>query len=206
MVTRTVHLAGAWFLLLTMGVFASAQNAPVTPTVAHPSAAAVSSRLSDLPESEGAKGEEGKETHPHHKVPPHESATDKKDDALQTTIHRHLDVNQQPSFAGVSANGFIPPDPNIAVGPNHIVQVVNVQIGVFDKATGTMHAGYPKTLSSLWGPLGGDCATQNAGDPIAQYDAVANRWLITQLGSLNPPYSQCIAVSQTSDPTGAYYL
>ena len=206
MLNRTAHLTGALLLLLTMGVFASAQNAPLPPTVSHPSASAVSSRLSDLPESESAEGEEPKETHPHHQVPPHESATDKNDDALQTTIHKNLDVNQQPSFAGVGSNGYIPPDPNIAVGPNHIVQVVNVQIGVFDKASGAMHTGYPKTLSSLWAPLSGDCATQNAGDPIAQYDAGADRWLITQLGSLSPPFSQCIAVSQSSDPTGQYNL
>ena len=101
MVNRTAHIAGALFLLLTMGVFASAQNAPVPPTVSHPSASAVSSRLSDLPESEGAEGEEAIETHPHHHVPPHESATDKNDDALQTTIHKNLDVDRQPSFAGV---------------------------------------------------------------------------------------------------------
>src|SRR5712691_1778638 len=205
-VNRSAHLAGAFVLLLPTGVFASAKNAPVTPTVSHPSASAVSSRLSDLPESEGAKGEAEKETHPHHKVPPHESATDKNDDARQTTIHRDLHVNRQPSFPGVGTNGFIPPDPNIAVGPRHIVQAVNVQIGVFDKASGTMLTGYPKKLSSLWAPLGGDCATQNAGDPIAQYDAVADRWLITQLGSLSAPFSQCIAVSQSSDPTGQYNL
>jgi hypothetical protein len=203
---RTARLAGVLVLLLTTGVFASAQNAPVTPTVSQPSASAVSSRLSDLPESEGAKGEAEKETHPHHQVPPHESATDKNDDARQTTVHRDLDVNRQPGFPGVGSNGYIPPDPNMAVGPNHIVQIVNVQVAVFDKASGTMHAGYPKTLGSLWSPLGGDCATQNAGDPIAQYDAAADRWLITQLGSLSPPYSQCIAVSQTNDPTGAYNL
>ncbi len=203
---RTAYLAGALVLLLATGGFASAQNAPVSPTVSHPSASAVSSRLTDLPESEGQKGDAEKETHSHRHVPPHESATDKNDDALQTTIHRDLNVNRQPSFPGVGANGFIPPDPNMAVGQNHIVQAVNVQIGVFDKASGAMLTGYPKTLSSLWAPLGGDCATQNAGDPIAQYDAVADRWLITQVGSLSPPFSQCIAVSQSSDPTGQYNL
>jgi hypothetical protein len=206
MVNRTAHTAGAIILLLMTGVFASAQNAPVTPAVSHPSASAVSSRLSDLPKSEDGKGKGGKETHPHHQLPPHESATDKNDDALQTTIHQDLDVDRQPSFPGVGFNGLIPPDPNMAVGRNHIVQVVNVQIGVFDKASGAMLPNYPKPLSSLWTPLGGACATQNAGDPIAQYDAVADRWLITQLGSLSPPYSQCIAVSQTNDPSGAYYL
>ena len=43
-----------------------------------------------------------------------------------------------------------------------------------------------------------------------QYDNLADggagRWLITQPGVRSPPYSECIAVSATSDPTGAYYL
>ena len=209
MLDRPIHVIGALVLLLMAGAFAFAQNPPLTPTVSHPEASAVSPRLSDLPDSNHSKGEAEKETHPHHQLPPHGSAGSNygdRDDTLQTTIHRHLDVDQPPSFPGVGTNGYIPPDPNIAVGPTRIVQVVNVEIGVFDKTNGAMLAGYPKTLSSLWAPLGGSCATQNAGDPIAQYDAAADRWLITQLGSLVAPYSQCIAVSQTNDPTGAYNL
>src|SRR5713226_4878674 len=190
-------------------VSAGAQNPPGTPTVIYPSASAVSSRLSDLRESDHSQRGERKETHPHRQLPPHGSTEGNHsdhDDALQTSIHRHLDVDQAPSFPGVGENGYIPPDPNIAVGPTNIVQAVNVEIGVFDKASGTMLAGYPKTLASLWAPLPGTCGTQNSGDPIAQYDVLAGRWVITQLGSLSAPYSECIAVSQTSDPTGAYNL
>ena len=190
-------------------VSAGAQNPPGTPTVIYPSASAVSSRLSDLRESDHSHRGERKETHAHRQVPPHGSGGGNHsdhDDALQTSIHRHLTVNQPPSFPGVGENGYIPPDPNIAVGPNHIVQAVNVEIGVFDKASGTMLAGYPKTLASVWAPLPGTCGTQNSGDPIAQYDALADRWVITQLGSLSAPYAECIAVSQTNDPTGAYNL
>ena len=39
-----------------------------------------------------------------------------------------------------------------------------------------------------------------------QYDKGADRWLITQLGNTSAPYSECLAVSQTNDPAGAYYL
>ena len=39
-----------------------------------------------------------------------------------------------------------------------------------------------------------------------QYDNLADRWLITQPGDRNAPYSQCIAVSVGSDPTKQYYL
>jgi hypothetical protein len=82
---------------------------------------------------------------------------------------------------------------------------------VFDK-TGKLITG-PVSLSSLWSSLpgGGGCATNNAGDPVVQYDASAvngeGRWLVTQLGSTSgPTYSECIAVSQTNNPNGAYYL
>jgi hypothetical protein len=77
-------------------------------------------------------------------------------------------------------------------------------MAVFNKS-GTLVTG-PVSLSSLWSNLGGPRATNNAGDPIVQYDAAADRWLVTQLGSVSGPYSECIAVSQTSDPSGAYYL
>lgn len=188
---------------------ASGQGLPVTPIVNHPQASAVSSRLSDLQKSEHPEGREEKENHHHHPLPPPKSDGGNHgdhDDALQSSIHRHLGGNQSPNFAGLGANGYIPPDSNIAVGPTQIVQVVNIEIAVFDKASGAIISGYPKTLSSLWTPLGGDCGSQNAGDPIAQYDAAADRWLITQLGSLAAPFSQCVAVSQTNDATGAYNL
>ena len=83
--------------------------------------------------------------------------------------------------------------------------MVNSQIAVFNKS-GALLSG-PASLSSLWSSLGGGCATNNAGDGIVQYDLQADRWLITQLGSAgSAPYSECIAVSRTRDPTGAYYL
>src|SRR5437764_632713 len=51
-------------------------------------------------------------------------------------------------FAGVGANGYAPPDTNIAVGPNHIVETVNTRYAIYDK-NGAPLVG-PKSLSSLW--------------------------------------------------------
>jgi hypothetical protein len=127
------------------------------------------------------------------------------DQALQTTVGEPLELEEEkPSFPGVGANGSAPPDPNLAVGPNHIVQIVNTEYAVYDKS-GTIFAGYPKTLGSVFSALGGSC-TGEWGDPIVQYDKAADRWLISQLGNFSAPYSECIAVSKTSDPTGAYSL
>ena len=138
--------------------------------------------------------------------------TSPQDGALQHEEGPHLPVNSKTKFGGIGASGFIPPDPNIAVGKTdpatglgYIVQMVNSQIAVFNKS-GALLSG-PTSLSSLWTPLGGACAGSNAGDPVVQYDVAADRWLVTQLGSTSgPTYSECIAVSATNDPRGSYNL
>ena len=107
-------------------------------------------------------------------------------------------------FPGVGASGYAPSDDNIAVGPNHIVQAVNVRYAVFDKS-GNIFPGFPKSLGSIWGSVLPGCSG-NGGDPVVQYDLLADRWLITQLGRTSAPYSECMAISQSGDPTGAYYL
>ena len=96
-----------------------------------------------------------------------------------------------------------PPDTNAAVSPTQIVQWVNLDLAVFDKATGLLAAGYPKPGNSLWsGFTAGNCATNNDGDPIILYDQLAQRWLATQFSVTGgPPYYQCIAVSTGSDFT-----
>jgi hypothetical protein len=173
--------------------------------VSYPGSFAVSPPLSDL-QGSGPVGTlkiHARRPLPHRAAVAHQdNATDK---VLQTAAGSRLSTQEQPNFPGIGENGSIPPDPNIAVGPNHVVQIVNIDIAVFDK-NGNLHSGYPKRLSSLWSNLGGPCATNNAGDPVVQYDRLADRFVVTQLGSLNSPYSECIAVSTTGDPTGTYNL
>jgi hypothetical protein len=91
-----------------------------------------------------------------------------------------------------------PPDPSGDVGPNHYVQTVNAtKVAIYNKS-GTLLTS-PFNLGTLWSS--GNCAS-NAGDPIVLYDAQANRWLLSQFAS---PSHMCVAVSQTPDPTGAYF-
>jgi hypothetical protein len=110
-----------------------------------------------------------------------------------------------------------PPDTNGAVGPNHYVQVTNPNgtagVAVWSKE-GALLSG-PTSLKALWAgypdPDASKCATQDDGDPVVVYDQLADRWFLTQfsLPNINTPGGpsfQCVAVSQTSDPTGAYYL
>src|SRR5438552_4151895 len=62
------------------------------------------------------------------------------------------------------------------------------------------------------GPIVGHAVhseTSNRGDPIALYDPLADRWLMSQFAftgsGTSGPYFQCIAISQTPDPTGAWF-
>jgi len=99
-----------------------------------------------------------------------------------------------------ACGGCTPPDPVGAVGKDYYIQVVNAtKVAIFNKADGSP-ANSPFDLGSLW--TTGIC-TSNVGDPVVQYDQFGDRWLLTQLGS---PHHVCVAISQTGDPLGAYFL
>ncbi len=112
-------------------------------------------------------------------------------------------------------NGVFPPDTNGAVGPNHFVQWVNLSFAVYSKgdaATPLRLLYGPAAGNTLWHGFGGACETTNSGDPIVRYDHAADRWVMSQLavpnsflGLLFAPFYECIAVSVTPDPLGAYY-
>jgi hypothetical protein len=108
-------------------------------------------------------------------------------------------------LAGFSLTGA-PPDTTMAVGPNHIVAWVNSQYAIFNK-TGTVLLG-PVNGNTLFTGVGGNCETTNRGDPILQYDRLADRWFLSQFAfsaGTTAPYLQCIAVSTTNNPTGTYF-
>ena len=115
--------------------------------------------------------------------------------------------------AGCTTTGD-PPDTNGDVGPNHYVQTVNGGVAIWAK-DGTLLM-TPKYLNTLWAGYvgtnaGNACAKDNDGDPVVLYDQLADRWFLTQFslpnfGNNTGPSFQCVAVSKTGDPTGAYYL
>jgi hypothetical protein len=114
------------------------------------------------------------------------------------------------NFEGVgNLNGVLPPDTEGAVGPNNYVQMINLSFAVYDKQ-GNILLG-PENNSTLWQGFGGACdpttANSNGGDPVVMYDEQANRWFMSQLafGASGNDFNECIAVSQTGDPTGAWY-
>lgn len=115
------------------------------------------------------------------------------------------------TFDGInSTSGILPPDTVGDVGPNHYVQSTNssttaiTAVGVFDKATGALLAPVV-SMATLFSSIGGACAANDDGDPIVHYDSFADRWLITQFVIGTEPTRQCIAISQTGNPLGAYF-
>ncbi len=99
-----------------------------------------------------------------------------------------------------------PPDTDGDVGRTHYVQMTNLVTTIFDKG-GNVVLG-PFANNVFWRGLGGLCETTNRGDPIVIYDEETDRWLVSQfalISSATPPWSLCIAISTTGDPTGPYY-
>src|SRR6266576_3032349 len=112
---------------------------------------------------------------------------------------------------GVGLAGFVPssnpPDTNGRVGAKQYVQWNNTSFAVFNKTTGALLYG-PAAGNTLFQSLGGVCATHNDGDPVVAFDILAGRWILSQfVVGADPEFShQCVAVSQTEDATGAYFL
>jgi hypothetical protein len=106
-----------------------------------------------------------------------------------------------------------PPDTTGDLGPNHYVQWVNLRYSIYNLNRGanneitgfSLVSGFPKNGNVIWQGFGGTCETSNDGDPIVQYDQLADRWVLTQFAVSSTPYTQCVAVSTGPDPTGAYH-
>jgi len=102
------------------------------------------------------------------------------------------------NFEGTADSIWDPGDPNGAVSSSYYVQTENITYTVFNKNGGVVLAA--KDLGSLWP---GD---PQDGDPVVLYDKFADRWFLSEFQTDNSPYQLCVAVSQTNDPAGAYYV
>jgi hypothetical protein len=202
---------------------------PLTPVSARAVRFAVSEPVRELRPTSGfesdtePKGEgEGREKN---ELNVKRTKTLRPDAALRPSIDRALQgarriESEAPGAPSLTFDGLLdsdndlliggrvaPSDENIDVGPNDVVQTVNDGFRIWDKN------GVPKTnptlISSLFGKLGGICATSDRGDPVVLYDRMADRWFITQFAFVGngttPPYHQCVAVSQNGDPQSAYF-
>jgi len=208
-----VHTALVFVLLLGLPGAAMAQGGP--PQVVLATEHDVSPPLRELPP--GPRHFGVLEAEPVKRIPSSRTPASGPDRVLQKAPQPGAPAFLAPAtianFDGVG-NGFTgpagtfvvnsaPPDTNGAVGPNHIVEIVNTDFAIFSK-TGTALFG-PVPINTLWSGFGGRCATENDGDPVVVYDRIADRWIISQFQVTVTPFQQCVAVSATPDPTGSYF-
>ena len=187
---------------LALTTLAFAKTDKTKTIVTYPSGFAVSGPVSEMPVMELPL----QEVLPVRPSPlsSHPGAPVNQDSAVQKIVLPNVGATKGVDFDGIGANGFAPSDVNLAVGPNHIVQVNNIELGIFSK-TGTLLKG-PVSFHTFFSALGGNCAN-GASDPIANYDRKADRWVISDIGYTgNSPFLECVGVSKTNDPTGSYTL
>ncbi len=105
------------------------------------------------------------------------------------------------TFPALLDNGaVIPPDTDGAVGTNHVMTALNSQIRIQDK-NGVIIS--TVSLGTFWQAL----RPRRVFDPHVVYDPYANRWIFTVAAdSFLPTASVLLAVSQTGDPTGNWFL
>lgn len=92
-----------------------------------------------------------------------------------------------------------PPDPEIAVGEDHVVAVVNVSMEIYDK-NGNALAG-PIYFRNLFAGVPG-CAGRYF-DPSVVYDEKEKRFIVGIDAVFGAAF--CVAASATSDPTGTWH-
>ncbi|MEO5951091.1 MAG: hypothetical protein ABIQ44_01365, partial [Chloroflexia bacterium] len=174
------------------------------PIVRYPARSGVSSRaLRDYPAIVTPKTRKDENWHEPRRIGPGTPATG-KDTTVQSILGPFAMPTPIANFDGMyNLNGYIPPDTNGDVGRNQYVQTVNSTFQVFSKAGASLYG--PANINVLWTGFGGRCEADNDGDPIAIYDSMAGRWVISQFSTATPSH-QCIAVSASEDATGTYYL
>ncbi len=104
-------------------------------------------------------------------------------------------------FPGISSTGWYPPDCDIAVGQNHIVEVVNSSIAFYTK-TGTRQL--QQTFETFFAGVAGGSFLF---DPKAYYDRANQRYVIVvlELDTGTETSKVLVAVSDDADPNGTWH-
>ena len=222
---RTRHWVGwGWVLVWSCGVFSWGQSAPaVAKSGEFPAAQvggaaqmAVAPPLKDIPARSRPKFRTAASVReiPLGRIPRAEAAAAKR--AVAAARDPVVQAGPAPrdmpapliTFEGPgNLDGVLPPDNNGDVGPQHYVAMVNMHFCIYDKETGTNLIA-PMLLSELFAAAGfpAPASTTDDGDPVVLYDHLADRWFLSQFIVSVTPCHEVIAISQTGDPTGAWYL
>lgn len=98
-------------------------------------------------------------------------------------------------------NTRIPPDTMGAVGPSHLVTMLNTQVRVQDKDGGVLGT---VSLTAFW-TTAPSTLSGSPFDPRIAYDVQAGRWIaIAAANAASTTSAVWLAISDTSDPTGVW--
>lgn len=107
------------------------------------------------------------------------------------------------NFAGISYTTWYPPDPIMAVGPTHVLVMVNSSLAIYNKTGGA--AVQTSTLATWFSNV--SPGTTMIFDPKCAYDQWNSRYIIVVL-ALNEAADESyylISVSQTNSATGPWW-
>ena len=134
-------------------------------------------------------------------APPEQSAMSRGGDPV---LQKAKPLHGQDKALDLSVDGMLyssvnPADPCMDVGPNHVILMMNGGSGgyfrIYNKSFASL--GAQTYLDNFTASVGG------AGDPIVQYDALADRWLMSEFSAAGNRL--LVAISQTADPLGSWY-
>ncbi|NNG28024.1 MAG: hypothetical protein HKM87_10890, partial [Ignavibacteriaceae bacterium] len=105
------------------------------------------------------------------------------------------------SFEGIPMTNFIPPDPAIAAGPDHIIVCVNSMFRIYDKKGNILKTIPP---GGWWGPAWPD----ENGDPQVIYDHYEGKWVLVwmQVNDAAQTAGNLVAYSDDENPLGDWYM
>ncbi|UCD75725.1 MAG: hypothetical protein JSV91_02185 [Phycisphaerales bacterium] len=113
-------------------------------------------------------------------------------------------IGRDIGFTGITNTGWKPPDPIIAVGPEHIVLMTNGAIAFYTKDGTQTFIDEIEDSYGFWGSVG---ATSFVFDPETFYDPLSGRFFAMAAEAYAPGSKSyvLIAVSDDSDPNGTWY-
>lgn len=96
-----------------------------------------------------------------------------------------------------------PPDTDLAVGPDHVIETVNATLTIFDKATGAVVS--RQSFASFFAPVGGG---QRMSDPVVVFDELAGRFAVAilEFNFTDQTSFLDVALSNDADPTHGFGL
>jgi hypothetical protein len=121
-----------------------------------------------------------------------------KDSAFESSPTSILLLNSD--FAGMGYTDWNPPDPILAVGPDHIVEMVNSSWAIFDKTGNKL---YQTTLYDWWSNVSPSGAPY---DPKLIFDQESQRWVLLAAARSDATGAAeyLISVSDDANPLGTW--